>query len=75
MYADVFKLFLSKPKTITQAEILDFDILFFSETPNTSTKGIEFQHYYPPKRKDRRHDKHDGVLLYINNSLSYKRRN
>ena len=63
---------------LIQAELSHFDILSFSETwlsPNICNKDLELQHYQSPERKDRNNDSHGGVLLYVRDNLSYKRRN
>ena len=59
------------------AELCDFDILAFSETwlnPSVSTTDLYIQSYREPERKDRIGDSHGGVVLYVKNTLYYRRR-
>jgi len=54
-----------------------FDILGFTETwLNTSipTADLSFDSFAIPERKDRTGDSHGGLLLYVRDSLHYKRR-
>lgn len=62
---------------ILSAELTDFDILAFSETwlhPNIHTNDILIPEFKPPERKDRQRDRHGGVMLYVKDTLFYKRR-
>ena len=59
------------------AELCDFDILAFSEiwlNPSVSTTDLYIQSYREPERKDRIWDSHGGVVLYVKNTLYYRRR-
>ena len=60
-----------------QAEFGNFDVLAFSETwlsPNISNNNIKLDNFHTPERKDIPNDNHGGVLLYLKNNISYKRR-
>ena len=62
---------------ILHAELLDFDILAFTETwlsPAVSTNDLMLQSYNIPERKDRTGDPHGGVIVYVKNGIFYKRR-
>ena len=62
---------------ILHAELIDFDILAFTETwlsPTDDTDDLLFQSYNGPERKDRVSDNHGGVLLYVKENIHYKRR-
>ena len=62
---------------ILSTELYDFDILAFSETwlgPSTLTEDINLESYLPPERKDRTGDNHGGVLIYVKDTIYYKRR-
>ena len=57
-------------------ELCDFDILAFSETwlnASITDDDISHQLYHKPERKDRA-DGYGGVLLYVKETLQYKRR-
>ena len=61
---------------ILQAELSEFDILAFTETwltPQIDTGDLELATYFKPERKDRETG-HGGVILYIKETLRYKRR-
>ena len=61
---------------ILSTELSDFDILAFSETwlhPNIQTTDLLFPDFKPPERKDRTGDRHGGVMIYVKDSLFYKR--
>ena len=63
---------------VLQAELLEIDILSFTETwlnPDISTEDIMLQSYNTPERKDRPGDPHGGVVIYVKNGIFYKRRN
>ena len=53
---------------ILQVELSEFDILAFTET------WLLLHSYKIPERKDRAGDNHRGVLIYVKDSLYYKRR-
>ena len=60
------------------AELSDFDILVFSETwlhPAISTADLQLQSYHSPECKDRFSDNHGGVIIYVKDTLFYRRRN
>lgn len=62
---------------ILHAELIDFDILTFTETwlgPSVETDDLLLDTYYMPERKDRPGDNHGGVMLYVKEGLHYKRR-
>ena len=59
------------------AELSEFDILAFSETwlhPGISTNDLNIPSYNYPERKDRDTDPRGGVVIYVKESLNYKRR-
>ena len=61
---------------ILQAESTEFDILAFTETwlsPQTDTADLELATYFRPESKDK-DDGHGGVILYVKETLRYKRR-
>ena len=63
---------------VLHAELLEFDILAFTETwlsPTDNTDDLLLQSYNRPERKDRLDDSHGGVILYIKEGIHYKRRN
>ena len=60
------------------AELSDFDILAFSETwlhSAISTADLQLQSYHSPERKDRVSDNHGDVIIYVKDTLFYRRRN
>ena len=62
---------------ILHAELLDFDILAFTETwlsPAVSTNDLMLQSYNIPERKDRTGGPYGGVIVYVKNGVFYKRR-
>lgn len=62
---------------VLAAELNDFDILAFSETwlhPSIQTADLLMQDFKPPERKDRARDHHGGVMIYVKDSIHYKRR-
>ena len=62
---------------ILHAELIDFDILAFTETwlsPMHNTDDLILQSYIKPERKNRFGDSHGGVILYIKEGIHYKRR-
>ena len=53
---------------ILSSELLDFDILAFSETwlnPSISKEIFLIQSYNEPERKDRQGDCHRAVMIYL----------
>ena len=66
---------------VSFAELSDFDILAFSETwfhSALSTVDLQlqsFQSYHSPERKDGVSDNHGGVIIYVKDTLFYRRRN
>ncbi|KAH3890067.1 hypothetical protein DPMN_014136 [Dreissena polymorpha] len=62
---------------ILTAELSNFDILSFSETwlnNSIETDELLIPSYQCPERKDRIHDSHGGVMLYVKDCIHYKRR-
>ncbi len=62
---------------VLYAELCDFDILAFTETwlnPSIAQSDILLNSYQSPERKDRHGDSHGGVMLYVKDTLHYKRR-
>ena len=62
---------------ILQAELSEFDILAFTETwlsPSIDTNELLLHSFNTPERKDRTCDNHGGVIIYVKDSLYYKRR-
>ena len=60
-----------------QAELSEFDILAFTEiclSPFSDTNELLLHSYNTPERKDRTGDNHRGVIIYVKDSLCYKRR-
>ena len=58
-------------------ELSDFDILAFSETwlhPSIQTTDLLIPEFKPPERIDRLRDRHGGVMIYVKDSVIYKRR-
>ncbi|MCW4344426.1 MAG: reverse transcriptase domain-containing protein [Candidatus Thiodiazotropha endolucinida] len=63
---------------VLQAELIEFDILAFSETwlnHSIDTEDLTLQSYQSPERKDRVGDSHGGVIIYVKEGIHYKRRN
>ena len=61
---------------ILSAELREFDILAFSETwlnPTIKNDILLIDSYREPERKDRQGDSHGGVMIYIKDSIHYKR--
>ena len=61
---------------LISAELNNFDILTFSETwlgNSTNTDDIAIPSFHLPERKDRQ-DNHGGVLIYIRDTIKYRRR-
>ena len=59
------------------AELMDFDILAFLETwlnESTMIEDLLVESLSQPERKDRVGDRHGGVIIYVKNSLFYRRR-
>ena len=62
---------------ILATELMDFDILAFSETwlsPTTKSDDLMIDSFSKPERKDRVGDSHGGVILYVKDFIFYKRR-
>ena len=62
---------------ILSTELSEFDILSFSETwlhSGIQTTDILIPDFKPPERKDRTGDRHGGLMIYVKDSLFYKRR-
>ena len=62
---------------ILSTELSEFDILAFSETwlhSGIQTTDLFMPDFKLPKRKDRTGDRHGGVMIYVKESLFYKRR-
>ena len=62
---------------ILSSELFEFDILAFSETwlnPSISKETLLIQSYREPERKDRQGNSHGGVMIYVKDSIYYKRR-
>ena len=62
---------------ILHAELIDFDILAFTETwlnPSVDSDDLSLLSYNKPERKDLTGDSHGGVMLYVKTSIHYKRR-
>ena len=58
-------------------ELSEFDILAFIESwlhPGIPDEDLKLPTYHRPERKDRNNDPHGGVLIYIKDSIHYKRR-
>ena len=61
---------------ILRAEFAELDILAFSESwlnPSIQNSDLSFDSFSQPERKDR-DDSHGGVILYVRDSIPYKRR-
>ena len=62
---------------ILASELSEFDILAFSETwlsATTPSSDLYLPSFKPPERKDRLGDNYGGVMLYVKQSLYYRRR-
>ena len=62
---------------VLSTELSDFVILAFSETwrhTNIQTVDLLIPDFKPPERKDRTADRHGGVMIYVKDTLFYKRR-
>ncbi|MCG8046489.1 MAG: reverse transcriptase domain-containing protein [Candidatus Thiodiazotropha endolucinida] len=62
---------------ILHTELIDFDILAFSETwlsASVDNDDLFIQSYNTPERKDRDGDNHGGVIIYVKEGIFYKRR-
>ena len=63
---------------ILQAELIEFDILAFSETwlnHSIDTEDSTPQSYQCPEQKDRVGDSHGGVIIYVKEGIYYNRTN
>lgn len=59
------------------SELHTFDILAFSETwlnSSIANDDLSLQLFQTPERKDRVGDSHGGVMIYVRDSIFYKRR-
>ncbi|MES9994044.1 MAG: reverse transcriptase family protein [Candidatus Thiodiazotropha sp.] len=68
---------ISSKLGILHAELLQFDILAFTETwlgPTIDTHDLILQSYNIPERRDRVGDAHGGVIIYVKEGIHYKRR-
>lgn len=62
---------------ILTAELSNFDVLSFTETwlnNSIETDDLLIPSYHRPERKDRTHDSHGGVILYVKDFIYYERR-
>ena len=62
---------------LLQAELIEFDILAFSETwlnHSVDTEDLILESYQSPERKDREGDNHGRVIIYVKEGVYYKRR-
>ena len=62
---------------LIQSECSNFDIVALTESwLDTSIENdtISMKFFHPPVRKDRHYDYHGGVIVYVKESLYYKRR-
>ena len=62
---------------ILHAELIDFDILAFTETrlsPLIDSEDLSLISFNKPERKNRIGDSHGGVILYVKTGIHYKRR-
>ena len=62
---------------ILSSELFEFDILAFSETwlnPSISKESLLIQSYRETERKDRQGDSHGGIMIYVKDTIYYKRR-
>ena len=60
---------------ILHAELIDFDILAFTETwlsQSSSTEDLHLDTYCKPERKDRPTDAHGGILVYIKDNIHFR---
>ena len=63
---------------ILGAELLEFDVLAFTETwlnSSYTSDDIRLESFREPERKDRMGDSHGGVIIYVKDSIHYRRRN
>ena len=68
---------ISSKLELLHAELFHFDILAFTKTwinPSVDTDDLMLQSYNRPERKDRVDDNHSGVMLYVKETILYKRR-
>ena len=62
---------------LIQTELHNFDVIALTETwlhPGIGADEIAFESFSPPERKDRQTDRHGGVVLYVKQSINYRRR-
>ena len=68
---------ISSKLDLLHAELFHFDILAFTETwlsASVETDDLMLESYNKPERKDRVGDPHGGVMLYVKETIFYKRR-
>ena len=68
---------ISSKLDLLHAELFHFDILAFTETwlsASVETDDLMLESYNKPERKDRIGDPHGGVMLYVKETIFYKRR-
>ncbi|MCG7868583.1 MAG: endonuclease/exonuclease/phosphatase family protein [Candidatus Thiodiazotropha taylori] len=68
---------ISSKLDLLHAELFHFDILAFTETwlsASIETNDLMLESYNKPERKDRVGDHHGGVMLYVKETIFYKRR-
>ena len=68
---------ISSKLDVLHAELFHFDILAFTETwlsASVDTDDVMLESYNKPEHKDRVGDYHGGVMLYVKETLFYKRR-
>ena len=66
------------PKLDILVELLEFDVLAFTETwlnSSYTSDDIRLESFREPERKDRVGDSHGGVIIYVKDSIYYRRRN
>ena len=59
------------------SEFSYFDVLSFTETwlhSNHESNDLLFPTFHPPERKDRIGDRYGGVIIYVKDTIVYKRR-
>ena len=62
---------------LIQSECSNFDIIALTESwldTSVENDAISMKSFHPPERKDRHYDYHGGVIVYVKESLYYKRR-
>ena len=67
---------ISSKLDLLHAELFHFDIYAFTETwlsASVETDDLVLESYNKPERKDRVDDHHGGVMLYVKETIFYKR--